>query len=61
MVGRFSKTSLDFLIGTTVVASYSNNGLTTKNITTENQIKFSGNWAIRPGTDGNLNDVWIGG
>ena len=61
MVGRFSKTSLDFLIGTTVVASYANNGLTTKNITTENQIKFSGNWAIRPGTDGNLNDVWIGG
>lgn len=61
MVGRFTKTSLDFLSGDTVIASYANDGLTTENITTNNQLKFGGNWAIRPGTNGNLNDVWIGG
>ena len=61
MVGRFTKTSLDFLSGTTVIASYANDGLTTENITTNNQLKFGGNWAIRPGAGGNLNDVWIGG
>lgn len=61
MVGRFSKTSLDFLNGTHVVASYANDGLTTENITTNNQMKFGSNWAIRPGAGGNLNDVWIGG
>ena len=61
MVGRFTKTSLDFLSGDTVIASYANVGLTTENITTNNQLKFGGNWAIRPGTNGNLNDVWIGG
>lgn len=61
MVGRFTKESLDFLSGDVVVASYANDGLTTENITTNNQIKFGGNWAIRPGAGGNLNDVWIGG
>lgn len=61
MVGRFTKTSLDFLSGDTVIASYANDGLTTENITTNNQLKFGGNWAIRPGANGNLNDVWIGG
>lgn len=61
MVGRFTKTSLDFLSGDTVIASYANDGLTTENITTNNQLKFGSNWAIRPGTNGNLNDVWIGG
>lgn len=61
MVGRFTKTSLDFLSGDTVIASYGNDGLTTENITTNNQLKFAGNWAIRPGASGNLNDVWIGG
>lgn len=61
MVGRFTKTSLDFLSGETVIASYANDGLTTENITTKNQLKFGGNWAIRPGAGGNLNDVWIGG
>lgn len=61
MVGRFTKTSLDFLSGDTVIASYANDGLTTENITTNNQLKFGSNWAIRPGAGGNLNDVWIGG
>ncbi len=61
MVGRFTKESLDFLNGDTVIASYANDGLTTENITTNNQLKFGGNWAIRPGAGGNLNDVWIGG
>lgn len=61
MVGRFTKTSFDFLSGDTVIASYANDGLTTENITTNNQLKFGGNWAIRPGSGGNLNDVWIGG
>lgn len=61
MVGRFTKESLDFLNGDTVIASYANDGLTTENITTNNQLKFGGNWAIRPGAGANLNDVWIGG
>lgn len=61
MVGRFTKESLDFLNGDTVIASYANDGLTTENITTNNQLKFGSNWAIRPGSGGNLNDVWIGG
>ena len=61
MVGRFTKESLDFLNGDTVIASYANDGLTTENITTNNQLKFGSNWAIRPGAGGNLNDVWIGG
>lgn len=61
MVGRFTKESLDFLSGDVVVASYANDGLTTENITTNNQVKFGSNWAIRPGAGGNLNDVWIGG
>lgn len=61
MVGRFTKESLDFLNGDTVIASYANDGLTTENITTNNQLKFGSNWAIRPGAEGNLNDVWIGG
>lgn len=61
MVGRFTKESLDFLNGDTVIASYANDGLTTENITTNNQLKFGSNWAIRPGAGGNLNDVWVGG
>lgn len=61
MVGRFTKTSLDFLSGTQVIASYANDGLTTENITTNNQVKFKDKWAIRPGSGNNLNVVWIGG
>ena len=61
MVGRFTKESLDFLNGDTVIASYANDGLTTENITTNNQLKFGSNWAIRPGAGGKLNDVWVGG
>lgn len=61
LVGRFTKTSLDFLSGTQVIASYANDGLTTENITTNNQVKFKDKWAIRPGSGNNLNVVWIGG
>ena len=56
--------------GDVVLAEYANDGLTTENIYTKNQIAFqygdNRNWAIRPGAEissgkWNLNDVWIGG
>lgn len=61
MVGRFTKTSLDFLFNGGVVASYGNEGLTTDNVMVKNQVKYFEKWATRPGKGDNLNDVWIGG
>lgn len=61
MVGRFTKTSLDFLFNGEVVASYGNEGLTTDNVMVKNQVKYFEKWATRPGKGDNLNDVWIGG
>lgn len=61
MVGRFTKTSLDFLFNGEVVASYGNEGLTTDNVMVKNQVKYFEKWATRPGKGDNLNDVWTGG
>ncbi len=70
LVAVFTKDALKFMNGDVVLAEYANDGLTTENIYTKNQIAFqygdNRNWAIRPGAEissgkWNLNDVWIGG
>lgn len=57
--------SLDFLLNGEKVAEYASDGLTTKSVTADTQIKLDSQWALRFGssnTDGsNLNIVWIGG
>ena len=36
-------------------------GLEAKSMKVKTQIKMFDKWAIRPGQNNNLNDVWIGG
>ena len=62
----YTDTSLEFRYNNQMVARFTNELLEVRNISTENQISFFGQWAIRKGTyivevGNNLNDLWIGG
>ena len=58
---KFTNDALEFKYNDQTVAKFTNEVLEVHNIAVDNQIRFGSNWAIRPGTNGNLNDVWIGG
>ena len=62
----YTNNALEFRYNGVTVAKFTNETLEVRNITSENQVAFFGDWAIRKGAyiDGvgyNLNDMWIGG
>lgn len=57
----YTNNALEFRYNGQTVAKFTNDYLEVRNIKVENQVQFSSLWAIRPGQDNNLNDVWLGG
>lgn len=62
----YTNNALEFRYNGVTVAKFTNETLEVRNITSENQIAFFGDWAIRKGAEVsgkgyNLNDIWIGG
>ena len=62
----YTNKSLEFRYNGTTVAQFTNDILTVRNIEVKNQLRLSGEWAIRPGEyirgkGYNLDDVWLGG
>ena len=61
----YTNNSLEFRYNGDVVARFTNKDLKVRNIESNNQVGFFGQWATRKGmktTKGyNLNDIWIGG
>lgn len=58
---KFTNNSLEFLYNDQTVARFTNEVLEVNNIATANQVRFGSLWAWRPGSNNNLNLVWIGG
>lgn len=62
----YTENGLEIRYGDEVVAKYTNEVLDVKNVSTQNQLAFWGQWAVRKGEyvtgkGHNLNLVWIGG
>ena len=63
---KFTNNTLEFRYNDQTVARFTNEVLEVRNIAVDNQIRYSDDWATRPGAyvtgkGYNLNDVWIGG
>lgn len=61
----YTNNSLEFRYNGETVARFTNKDLKVRNIDSENQVGFFGQWAMRKGRKNdrgyNLNDIWIGG